>query len=92
MDNTDNEIGRFGYYVTDRPNEIAIMVTLPRLLDNPDETEGMTSDEQFENLSLLDCFRLLNRGWHVLISSTVMWGSLRLARLDFRNRNSLHQF
>jgi hypothetical protein len=32
------------------------------------EYSDMTSDKQFEMLSLLDCFRLLNRGWHVLIS------------------------
>lgn len=54
MDNVDNERGGFGYYVTGIPNAIVIMVTLPRLLDNADETEGMTPDKRFKNLSLLD--------------------------------------
>lgn len=54
MDNVDTEIGGFRYYVAGIPNEIVIIATLPSLLDNADETEGMTPDKQFENLSLLD--------------------------------------
>lgn len=54
MDNVDTEIGGFRYYVAGIPNEIVIIATLPSLLDNAEETKGMTPDKQFENLSLLD--------------------------------------